>query len=145
MALLRHPDKHTETLLTLPPELRNLIYDFLVPHDMSLFAETLSTPSLLSASSRLRREYLSVFFGSDLLTLDAYNGATDSWYSITSTKARLAALRGATFIDLSDFWSLAAARRHCQRLAYNREDAGRGILTVRMGGGVKRWQWQSGA
>lgn len=137
--------KQAQTLLTLPPELRNLVYDFLISHDMSLFAETLQPPPLLSSSSQLRREYLSAFFGSNLMSLDAYNGGTDSWYGISSTSGRLAVLRKATFVDLTDFWSLAAARRHCQRLAYNREDAGRGILTVRMGDGVKRWQWSAAA
>lgn len=128
-------------LLALPAELRNRIYDYLVSHDIETYADTPRNPALLDVSEQLHREYSSVFFGSDHLKLDAYYNATDTWAAIHNAKAKRAIIGRSTFTDLSDFWSLAAARRYCQRVCYNRENLQRGIMTVSTDAGLKRWHW----
>lgn len=127
--------------LALPAELRNRIYELLVPHDMEAYADSLRRPALLQVHSQVRREYTGLFYGSDLLKLDAYYDATDAWCSVSGAQAKLAILQKCTFTDLTDFWSLASARRYCQRVSYNRENVQRGIMTIATNAGFKRWQW----
>jgi len=132
---------HESPLLDLPAELRNRIYELLVPYDIEAYADNLRRPSLLQVGAQTKREYPGIFFGSDLLKLDAYYDATDAWCSVSGAQAKLAILQKCTFTDLTDFWSLASARRYCQRVSYNRENVQRGIMTVATNAGFKRWQW----
>lgn len=128
-------------LLSLPAELRNRIYDYVLRHDLETFAETLRPPPTLQTHSQLRREYAGIFYGSEQLQVDAYYDATDAWCTVSDGRAKLAILQKCKFTDLTDFWSLASARRYCQRVSYNRENVQRGIMTVATNAGFKRWQW----
>lgn len=127
--------------LALPAELRNRIYELLVPYDIEAYADALRRPALLQVHPQVKREYTGLFYGSDLLKLDAYYDATDAWCSVSGAQAKLAILQKCTFTDLTDFWSLASARRYCQRVSYNRENVQRGIMTIATNAGFKRWQW----
>lgn len=51
----------TLTLLTLPPEIRNAIYDHILTHDLHAFARTRRRPTLHHTCRQLRREYESTF------------------------------------------------------------------------------------
>jgi len=130
-------------LLHLPAELRNRIYDFALSDDIEIFAETARLPSLLRANRQIHREYASVFYSTDRIKLDAYYQETDSWCEVAGWEGKQALLErsSTTFVDLLDFWSLASARRHCQRIGLNRENLQRGIVTVSTSTGFRRWQW----
>lgn len=131
-------------LLTLPAELRNTIYEHLLAHDIDAFADdpsTFSIPPLLTVCHQLCDEYSSIFFTSRHIKIDAYYNDTDSWCEVRDSTARQVILRQSTFSDLADFWSLASARRYCQRVCHSRQNAQRGIVTVMTNAGFKRWQW----
>lgn len=128
------------SLLTLPAELRNRIYEHHLPSCLALFADTLRPPALLQASRQLQHEFASIFYGSESLKLDAYYSITDTWCPLAERRAKSAVLesKGLKLKDLADFWSLASARRYCQHVV---GDRGRGILTVMYDGGFRRWMW----
>lgn len=133
------------TLLSLPPELRLEIYTHLLPATLTHYADSPShPPSLLLTSHQLRHEFTPLFYGSDALKLDAYYSSTDSWCSLTDSRAKRVVLesQGVVFKDLADFWSLASARRLCEHTGGER---GCGILTVFVAGvGARRWMWRLG-
>lgn len=133
-------------LLCLPQELRDVIYAYILIEDVEHFAETAQLPALLSVHPQIRHEYSARFYATPLLTLDAYYHATDSWCEIRGTAAKCAILERSHFTDLSMFWSLASARRYCQRggIALGLEALGKGIVTVRTQAGTRRWLWTEG-
>lgn len=128
-------------LMALPPELRNHIYEYTMINDVEIFAETVRLPSLLYVSQQISQEYAGMFYDTNLIKLDAYYSGTDSWCQITDRLAKQRTLQQSSFADLFDFWSLASARRYCQRICYNRENVRRGIVTVWTNAGFRRWQW----
>ncbi|KAH9840500.1 hypothetical protein Tdes44962_MAKER01700 [Teratosphaeria destructans] len=138
---LPHAPEQKSAFLRLPAELRNHIYDFFLINDIEAFAETACTPALLSVNEQLREEYAGLFYSSNLIKVDAYYTETDSWCEVQGRYEKQALLENSTYADLFDFWSLASARRYCQRPCYNRESARRGILTVSTPTGFRRWQW----
>jgi len=110
-------------------------------NDVEIFAETVRLPSLLYVSQQISQEYAGMFYDTNLIKLDAYYSGTDSWCQITDRLAKQRTLQQSSFADLFDFWSLASARRYCQRICYNRENVRRGIVTVWTNAGFRRWQW----
>ena len=128
-------------LLALPAELRNRIYEYLFAYDVEAFADNVHKPALLDSCRQLQSEYSGLFYNSNLIKLDAYYSETDSWCEIVGVKAKRDILEHSTFADLFDFWSLASARRYCQRVCYNRENVQRGIVTICTNAGFRRWQW----
>ena len=128
------------SILTLPAELRLRIYEYHLPDALAVFADTTEPPTLLQTSRQLRSEFADVFYGSECLKLDAYYSITDTWCPLAAASAKRAVLAGARIQlkDLADFWSLASARRYCQHVV---GDRGRGIMTVVVKGGFKRWMW----
>jgi hypothetical protein len=130
------------SLLTLPAELRIRIYECHLPDALAVFADTTEPPTLLQTSRQLRSEFADVFYGSEYLKLDAYYSNTDAWCPLAAASAKRAVLEGARIQlkDLADFWSLASARRYCQHVV---GDRGRGIMTVVVKGGFKRWMWST--
>lgn len=129
-------------LLALPAELRNRIYECLVPADLQMFADNMTKPSLLKASSQLSGEYSSVFFDNELLKFDAYFGETGTWEQVRSKQSKRIIFENCVFTDLLDFWSLASARRYCQRLYSDLQGNIRtGIMTIQTTSGIRRWQW----
>ncbi|KXL41384.1 hypothetical protein M433DRAFT_148794 [Acidomyces richmondensis BFW] len=130
-------------LLRLPAELRNKIYDFTLPDSIEVFAETGHLPSLLRTSRQIHREYSSIFYSTDRIKFDAYYHETDSWCEIAGWEAKQAILecKNTVLVSLLEFWSLASARRYCQRSGLNRESLQRGIVTVATSTGFRRWQW----
>jgi hypothetical protein len=129
-------------LLALPAELRNRIYDFLVLSDLQAFADLMVKPALLKASSQLGNEYSSVFFGSELLKFDAYVGEAGVWHQIQNKQSKRLIFETCVFTDILDFWSVASARRYCQRLYSDWQGNVRtGIMTIQTRSGIRRWQW----
>lgn len=128
-------------LLSLPAELRNSIYEYVLTDDVVAFADNMCSPSLLSVCNLIQDEYASLFYATNLIKLDAYYSNTDSWCEVKSASAKRNILEHSTFADLSDFWSLASARRYCQKVCYNRENVQRGIVTIVTKAGMRRWQW----
>ncbi|KAF2772130.1 hypothetical protein EJ03DRAFT_213625 [Teratosphaeria nubilosa] len=133
--------EESSAFLRLPAELRNHIYNSSLVYDIEAFAETACIPALLSVNEQLREEYSGLFYSSTLIKVDAYYTETDSWCEVQGRYEKQALLETSTYADLFDFWSLASARRYCQRPCYNRENARRGILTVSTNAGFRRWQW----
>lgn len=131
------------TFLALPPEIRNTIYEHLLPSTLATFADNLQPPGLVQTNRQLRAEFASVFYASESLRLDAYYTATDSWCALTDARAKRVVLENAgtqgEFKDLADFWSLASARRYCQHVVGR--ERGRGIMTVMTEAGFRRWMW----
>lgn len=134
------PHRSSSPFLALPPELRNRIYDFALLADVERFAETPRIPTLLGVCRQVRHEYAGVFYGTNRVKLDAYYGETDSWCEVRGGKAKQAVLEHATFLDLFEFWSLASARRYCQR--NSRENVQKGLVTISTNtASFRRWQW----
>lgn len=132
----------TSGLLALPAELRNRIYDCVATIDLETFADKMTKPGLLKASSQLRTEYSDVFFGSDLLRLDAYSGISNTWQQVQNKRAKRTIFEGCIFTDLLEFWSVGSARRYCQRLYSDWQgNVQTGIMTINTGAGIRRWQW----
>ena len=126
----------------LPAELRIRIYEYLVLADLQMFADNMTKPSLLKASSQLSDEYSSIFFDSELLKFDAYSGETDTWQQVRSKQSKRVIFEDCVFTDMLDFWSLASARRYCQRLYSDWQGNIRtGIMTIQTNSGIRRWQW----
>jgi hypothetical protein len=127
-------------LLSLPPELRIHIFELHLPDSLATFGDTLRPPTLLQVSRQVQQEFAGIFYGSDCLKLDAYYSSTDSWCPLAEARAKRAVLENQKIElkDLADFWSLASARRHCQRVGGNRQ---RGIMTVMTSAGFRRWMW----
>jgi hypothetical protein len=132
---------NASALLSLPVELRDRIYDFLLPDDIELFAETAQVPPLLSVCHQTQNDYAPIFYGTTSIQVDAYYQDTDTWCDLRDAKAKRRVLEASTFADLSEFWSLASARRHCRHTSYGRGDMPRGIVTVLTNGGFRGWQW----
>jgi hypothetical protein len=134
------PSQDARALLNLPAELRNTIYEHHLPHALTTYADTLHPPALLQVSRQVRREFASVFYGSECLKLDIYYSSTDIWCPLVDARAKRAVLESKEirFKDLADFWSLASARRHCQHVGGDRQ---RGIMTVMTTAGFRRWMW----
>lgn len=129
-------------LLALPPELRNNIYTHTLATDLSEFGETATLPALLKTNPQLDTEYSPIFYLSPELKIEEYHSLTDAWTEIRELKAKRQILERSAFLDLYDFWSLASARRYCQRVGYGREGSvRRGIVTVVTTAGFRRWQW----
>lgn len=130
-------------LLALPPELRNNIYTFTLATDLSSFGETATLPPLLQTHPQLRHEYGPIFYLTPHLKIEEYHRLTDTWTEIRGLKAKRQILEASAYLDLYDFWSLASARRYCQRVGYGREERSvrRGIVTVVTRAGFRRWQW----
>lgn len=134
----------TSFLLSLPAELRNTIYEYLLPSTLATFADAPNVqPALLRTNHQLRSEYAGVFYSSENLKLDAYYSSTDAWCPLTDARAKRVVLEseGIEYKDLADFWSLASARRSIQHKGGPR---GRGILTILTEAGTRRWMWQLG-
>ena len=131
------------TFLTLPQELRDQVYEHLLPSTLATFADKLHPPALFQTNRQLRAEFSSVFYASDSLRLDAYYSGTDTWCALTDARAKRVVLESAgergEFKDLADFWSLASARRYCQHVVGGQR--GRGIMTVMTEAGFRRWMW----
>lgn len=129
-------------LLALPPELRNHVYDFIVLSDLQAFADQMIKPALLKVSPQLGDEYSRVFFGSELLKFDAYFGDAGTWQQIQNKQSKRMIFEACVFTDMLDFWSLASARRYCQRLYSDWQGNIRtGIMTIQTRSGIRRWQW----
>jgi len=128
-------------LLALPAELRNRIYEYILIEDIKVFAENVRKPGLLSVCQQSQREYSGICYDNNLIKLDAYYSETDSWAEVRSKQAKQTTLERSTLRDLSEFWSLASARRYCQRTCYNGVNMQRGIVTVVTDAGFRRWQW----
>ncbi|EMC95321.1 hypothetical protein BAUCODRAFT_123777 [Baudoinia panamericana UAMH 10762] len=132
----------TVPLLHLPPELRIAILEFVLIHDIDHFAETAQLPALLSVNHQLRNEHSPVFYATPLITIDVYYNASDSWCEVRDTTAKRVILERSLFVDLTDFWSLASARRQCQQVTFSHGgEVQKGIVTVRTNAGFRRWQW----
>lgn len=132
-------------LLALPPELRNNIYTFTLASDLSDFGETATLPSLLQTNIQLSTEYSPIFYLVPELKVEEYHSLTDTWTEVRELKAKRQILESSAYQDLYDFWSLASARRYCQRVGYGRAGSvRRGIVTVVTKAGFRRWQWSSG-
>ena len=129
------------TFLGLPAELRVRIYEYALDNDLETFAESVREPALLSVCQLVHHEYASIFYATNCIRVDAYYHETDSWCEVTGHQAKQVIISRSTFGDLFDFWSLASARRYCQRVCYNRENVRRGILTITANAGPRRWQW----
>ncbi len=129
-------------LLSLPGEIRNTIYALLVISDLEALAETMTKPLLLRTSHQLRKEYSDVFFSYSTLQIDAYHGLRNTWTTLQQPQAKRKVFEQCVLTDLLHFWSLASARRYCQRV-YSDYQGGieTGIMTVRASDGIKRWQW----
>lgn len=128
-------------MLALPPEIRLLILESAFENDIHSFAETATTPALLRTCHTLRREYADLFYSSKSIKIDAYYGDTDSWADVSGARAKQAVIEQSAFTDLTTFWSLASARRHCQHAGRVGESARKGIMTVQTNAGSRRWQW----
>ena len=129
-------------LLRLPVELRCQIYDFVVPSDLQSFADRMATPGLLKTSKQIRDEYSDVFFGSEFLKLDAYFGEVGVWQQVKTKQVKRAIFETSIFTDMSEFWSLASARRYCQRLYSDWQgNVLTGIMTIVIRSGIYRFQW----
>ncbi|KAK4550121.1 hypothetical protein LTR36_003088 [Oleoguttula mirabilis] len=135
------PPQQQSTFLALPPELRNRVYKYILADDVELFAESVRKPALLAVCRLIEHEYAGVFYDTNLIKIDAYYSETDSWCEIRAGRAKQVILESATFADLFDFWSLASARRYCQRVCYSRENVQRGIVAISTNAGFRRWQW----
>ncbi|KAK5124154.1 hypothetical protein LTR85_001857 [Meristemomyces frigidus] len=133
--------KRLSAFLALPPELRIRIYEYALVEDVENYAETVRKPRLLSVCRLTEHEYAGFFYDTNLIKLDAYYNETDSWCEVKERQAKQVILEQATFTDLFDFWSLASARRYCQRICYNRENVQRGIVAISTNAGFRRWQW----
>lgn len=128
--------------LALPPELRNNIYAHTLPEDLAQFGETVTLPALLSTTPQLSDEYSPIFYLAPELKVEEYHSLTDAWTEVRELKAKRQILERSSYLDLYDFWSLASARRYCQRVGYGREGSvRRGIVTVVTRAGFRRWQW----
>src|ERR1700743_2948418 len=108
-------DNTNSRLLDLPAELRSRIYEFQTLNDLETFTSTLTLPVLLTTSKQIREEYSSVFFSSSLLQFEAYDVETETWHRILNKNNKRLILETARISDLAFFWSLASARRFCQR------------------------------
>lgn len=129
-------------LLLLPRELRDHIYSFLVLSDLQAFVDKTIKPALLQTSIQVRNEYSEIFFDSELLKFDAYFGEGSTWQAIHSKQAKRNILENCVFTDMLDFWSVASARRYCQRLYSDWQGNVRtGIMTISTRSGIRRWQW----
>lgn len=128
-------------LLSLPPELRNQIYDEVVVDDLFRFAATFGLPPLLKVCKQLRDEYCGVFFSDENLTLNAYYHETGCWDIITGKWQKLYLIERCLFKHLVSYSSLASAQRYCERAAFNAPGTRRGILTVQSLN-ARWWQWQ---
>lgn len=129
-------------LLVLPAELRIRVYKYVVIGDLQTFADKMSKPGLLKTSRQLREEYSDVFFSDEALKIDAYYGEGDAWHQVRGKQAKRAIFEECIFTDLLDFWSLASARRYCQRLYSNWQgNVQTGIMTIMTRSGIRRWQW----
>lgn len=130
----------TSQFLALPAELRNRCYEFLVLSDLQAFADNAIRPALLKSSRQLANEYSGIFFDSELLKFDSYAGET--WQQIRNKQAKRHIFETGVFMDMLDFWSLASARRYCQRLYSDWQGNIRtGIMTIQTRSGIRRWQW----
>ena len=135
------PNKEVH-LLTLPPEIRNEIYTHLAHLDLEIFAETTAQPALLQTSHQLRDEYSSIFFSHPGLQIEAYHGLDNSWTTIRHMPTKRRVIEESLLTDLLHFWSLASARRYCQRIYSDHQGAVEtGIITIRTRAGIRRWQW----
>jgi hypothetical protein len=134
------PSRDSSALLGLPAELRIHIYELYLPDSLATFADTLRPPALLRVSRHVQHEFAGIFYGSECLKLDAYYSATDLWCPLADAGSKRAVLENQEIElkDLADFWSLASARRHCQRVGGDRQ---RGIMTVMTSAGSRRWMW----
>lgn len=129
-------------LLRLPVELRCRIYDFVVPSDLQSFADRMAKPGLLKTSTQIRGEYSDVFFGSELLKFDAYVGEVGVWQQIKTKQGKRTIFETSIFTDMLEFWSVASARRYCQRLYSDWQGNVRtGIMTIQTRSGIHRFQW----
>lgn len=135
-----NPQKQS-AFLALPAELRNRVYEYALLDDIEAFAESVHTPALLAVCQLTEHEYGGFFYSTNLIKLDAYYHDTDSWCEVKGRREKQVVLEQATFADLFDFWSLASARRYCQRVCYNRENVRRGIVAISTNAGFRRWQW----
>lgn len=130
------------SLLALPAELRNRIYDFLAVVDLETFADKSTRPGLLKATSQLRAEYTDVLFGHEALKIDAYHGLDNIWRQVQHKAVKRTVFEESVFADLADFWSLGSARRYCQRLYSDWQgNVQTGIMTIATSSGLRRWQW----
>ncbi|KAK3073875.1 hypothetical protein LTR53_004174 [Teratosphaeriaceae sp. CCFEE 6253] len=95
-ALLPHGPHHIpehwamrrSLLLALPAELRNHIVELVLLEDLHHFPEPVCRPPLADVCRQLKREYSDIFYGSDLIKLDAYYSDTDSWAEIQGRAAK---------------------------------------------------------
>ena len=128
--------------LDLPAELRNRIYEDLCTPDLELFVERQTQPALLKTSHQLRKEYSSIFFSNESLKFDAYIGIDNSWQQVLDKETKRMILERGVLSNLVDFWSLASARRHCQRRYSDWQgNLQLGIMTVFTRAGIRRWLW----
>lgn len=141
-----HPEEaSTKSLLeSLPPELRDLIYEFTRIVDLEAFIDKGTKPGLLNTSQQLRKEYINVFFANPALSIDAYSGPGNGWRSIKNPESQCVIFETGTFVSSVNFWSLGSTRRYCQREYSNFQgNIENGIMTIKMwqSTGIHRWQW----
>jgi hypothetical protein len=102
----------------------------------------MAKPGLLKTSTQIRGEYSDVFFGSELLKFDAYVGEVGVWQQIKTKQGKRTIFETSIFTDMLEFWSVASARRYCQRLYSDWQGNVRtGIMTIQTRSGIHRFQW----
>lgn len=127
-------------LLSLPGEIRNIIYEFAAIADFETLVEKMTNPGLLKTSKQLRGEYSDIFFDNAILQIDAYIGTVDTWQQVRNREVKRAIFEDGKLLSLMGFGiSRASARRYCRR-QYS-ENVQNGMMTIRTKSGIHRWQW----
>ena len=133
------------TLLSLPQELLDLIYEFVAINDIDAFADLADAhfrrPTLLAVNKRISQDYADVFF--QRIIMDSWWSSTGVWCNVHSTAAKKDIFVRAGFADLScNNYLLAGAQRHCQARAHRWPDGQSGLLTIVMNGCPRYWTWR---
>lgn len=134
----------TPMLLSLPAEIRNLIYEFTVIADLETFIDKATKPGLLNTSKQLRQEYINIFFANPALQIEVYTGPPTGWQKVQDPESKCAVFEASTLTSSVNFWSLGSTRRYCQREYSNFQgNIENGIMTIKMfrSTGIHRWQW----
>lgn len=121
-------------LLTLPPEMRDRIYEHVLVDDLAAFATATGArpPALLDVCRTLRAEYADVLFRPDVLLVEEYFAATHAWRPVRDVDAQIAILRRARIRDRFTQRGRASAQRFVARRKLAPEHGRQGMLTLSM-------------
>ena len=74
------------SLLKLPPEIRNHIYDFVADYEVNAHIKSCRRPGVFAVCRQIRSEFLSWYYSPELMKAEFYDRSSEKWEKVEHPK-----------------------------------------------------------